>query len=436
MIQISVKRIALILALIVSIPVTFTACGEKQKEIKLASDVKQEVKDEEKNANKLVKIKDLDLGSMMYVPICWKDDENIVVTEGSEKNKNVIDFKGVHIDDINVYNVNIKTSKVDKVNTIKDALCGDVGEKDMYGNFLYIKDKKLWMYNTIENTQKSIYDLSDIIKEQKENLKITDDKELLKTIHCGFVLGSDKYIYVMAYISENDCRMRVIDIKTGAVIKGSDHSGYFPYLDNVRGNYSWVYNKAKDSFYISSIYYDFIYQCKLGEPNSLKRIETVGGQIFDISEDGNDIYLNSIYKKGKGKKSIVKYDIQKDKVTVIASENMNIGDKNHISIFEDVHINNSKHSIGYGVQNAVFEPDNKSLSKMQTNSFIGDFDGKEIKNARMLPVEQLDNKNYGSSIMFNKKEDGFIYTVHYFDYNSKDDVTTLYKAKSYIYQIK
>lgn len=434
MIQISVKRIALILALIVSIPVTFTACGEKQKEIKLASDVKQEVKDEEKNANKLVKIKDLDLDNMMYVPICWKDDENIVVTEGSEKNKNVIDFKSVHIDDINVYNINVKTSKVDKINTIKDAICGEVGEKDMYGSFLYIKDKKLWMYNTIENTQKSIYDLSDIMKEQKESLKITEDKELLKRIHCGFVLGSDKYVYVMADINGTNCSMKVIDTKTGAVTKGLVNSGYFPYLDNVRGNYSWVYNKNNDSFYITSIFYNVIYKCKFGENTSLKKIKTVGGQIFDISEDGNEIYLNSIYKKGE--KSIVKYDIQKDKVTVIASENMNIGGKNHISIFEDVHINNSKHSIGYGVQNVVFGSDNKSLSKMQTTSFIGDFDGKEIKNARMLPVEQLDNKNYGSSIMFNKKEDGFIYTVHYFDYNSKDDVTTLYKAKSYIYQIK
>ncbi|MBI6872014.1 hypothetical protein [Clostridium aciditolerans] len=434
MIKTNMKRIALILALIVSILVTFTACGEKQKEIKLASDVKQEVKDEEKNANKLVKIKDLDLGNMMYVPICWKDDENIVVTEGSGKNKNVVDFKSVHIDDINVYNINIKTSKVDKINTIKDALCGEVGEKDMYGSFLYIKDKKLWMYNAIENTQKSIYDLSDIMAKQKESLKITEDKELLKRIHCGFVFGSDKYVYVMAYISGSDCSMRVIDIKTGAVIKGFANSGYFPHLDNVRGNYSWVYNKNKDSFYISSIYYDVIYECKLGEQNGLKKIKTVGGQIFDISEDGNEIYLNSIYKKGN--RSIVKYDIQKDKVTVIANENMNSGGKNHFSLFEDVNVNNSKHSIGYSIQNAICESDNKTISKIQTTSFIGDFDGKEIKNARMLPVEQLDNKNNGNSIMFNKKGDGFIYTVHYFDYNSKDDVTTLYKTKSYIYQIK
>jgi hypothetical protein len=434
MIKINMKRIALILALIVSIPATFIACGEKQKEIKLANDVKQEAKDEEKNTNKILKIRDLDLGSMMYRPICWKDDENIIATGGSEKNKNAIDFKSVHVDDINIYNINVKTSKVDKINTIKDAVCGDVGQKTMYGNFLYIKDNKLWMYNTIENTQKSIYDLSDIMKNQKESLKIKDDRECLKRIHCGFVLGSDKYVYVMAYISENDCSMRVIDIKTGTVIKGFANAGYFPHLDEVRGNYSWVYNKNKDSFYISSIYYDVIYECKLGEQNGLKKIKTVGGQIFDISEDGNEIYLNSIYKKGN--RSIVKYDIQKDKVTVIANENMNSGGKNHFSLFEDVNINNSKHVIGYSIQNAVFDSDNKNLSKMQTNSFVGDFDDKEIKNARMLPVEQLDNKNYGSSIMFNKKGDGFIYTVCYFDYNVKDDVTTLYKTKNYIYQIK
>lgn len=428
----NMKKIAVILTLAISIPSTLSACGEKQKEIKLTSDVKQEMKDEEKNASKLVKVKDLDLGDMIYIPICWKDDENIIVTEGSDKNKNGIDLKNVYVDDINVYNVNIKTSKVSKLNTITDSICGEVGEKAMYGNFLYTKDNKIWMYNTTQNTQKSIYDLSEIMKDQKKNLKIKDDKELLKRIHSGFVFGSDKYVYIMALTSDGICSMRVIDTKTGSVTKGSFTAGYFPNLDSMQGMYSLAYNKNKDLFYVTSIFYNVMYECKLGDKSSIKKNKNVGGQIFDISENGNNLYLNSLYKQGK--RSIIKYDIAKDKVTEIASESMSKGGKNQVSTFDDVSANYSNNIISYGIQSGVAESDKKTISKIQSTSFIADFDGKEIKNARMLPVDQLDNKNNGNMIMLNKKGDSFIYTVVYYDY--KDDVTKLYKAKSYIYQVK
>ncbi len=197
MIKKNFKRIALLLTLAVSIPFTFTSCTDKQKEIDLSANVKQQIKDEEKNAPQLIKDKELDLGTMMYTPICWKDDENIIVTEGSEKNKNVMNINDVNVDDINVYNINTTTSKVTKINTITNALCGDIGAKDMYGNFLYIKDQKLYKYNALQNTEKVIYDLSEIMKAQRENPAIPhSDNEILKRIHAGFVLGSSKYIYI------------------------------------------------------------------------------------------------------------------------------------------------------------------------------------------------------------------------------------------------
>ncbi|NMM63107.1 hypothetical protein HBE96_10440 [Clostridium sp. P21] len=434
MLRKSVKQIALLLTLVVSIPLTFSACEQKQKEIKLTSNVKQEMKEEDKNASKLVKVKDLDLGDMMYTPVCWKDDENIIVTEGSDKNKNLMDFKSVHIDDINVYNVNIKTSKISKVNTIKDAVCGEIGQKDMYGNFLYIKDNKVCMYNTIENTQKSIYDLSEIIKEQKQKLKIQDNKELLKRIHCGFVLGSDKCIYVMALTSDGTCSMRVINTDTGGVIKGSFTAGYFPNLDNIRGLYSWAYNKNKDSFYVSSIFYNVIYECKLGEKSDIKKNKVAGGEIFDISKDGNTLYLNSIIKKNK--KSIIKYDMEKNKAIELINDAVEDKGKNQQSVFENISINYDKSIISYSVQSFMIESDNKNSYKIQATSFIGDFDGKEIKNSRRLPLEQLDKNGNGNAIILNKRGDSFIYLVTYFDYNAKDDVTKLYKTKSYVYQIK
>ncbi|AKN29725.1 hypothetical protein Ccar_02225 [Clostridium carboxidivorans P7] len=434
MIRKSMKQISLFLALVLSIPLTFSACEQKQKEIKISSDVKQEMKNEEKNASKIVKIKDLDLGNMIYTPICWKDDENIVVTDGGSKNNNEIDVENINMGDINVYNVNIKTSKDSKVNTIKDAVCGEVGSKDMYGNFLYMKDNKVCMYNAIENTEKSIYDLSSIIKEQKENLKIKDEKELLKRIYCGFVLGSDKCIYVMAQTSDINCSIRVINTKTGKVTEGSFPVGYFPNLGNVQSLYSLAYNKNKDIFYVTSIYYNFIYECKLkGEKSIIRKRTNAAGQIFDISEDGNDLYLNSLYYK-KGKMGIIKYDMEKDKVTEITSDYMDKNGKSQISLFVDVAANYNNNIIGYSINNTVYEKDNKTVSKIQATSFIGDFDGKEIKNNVMLPVEQMEDKNNNNRIMINKKGDSFIYTVLYSDY--KDNIIKMYKMKSYVYQVK
>ncbi|WPC40392.1 hypothetical protein [Clostridium sp. JS66] len=432
MIRKNMKQISLFLALVLSMPLTFSAC--EQKEIKISSDVKQEMKNEEKNTSRLVKIKELDLGDMIYEPICWKDDENIIVTEGGYKNNNEINLENINMRDINVYSVNIKTSKASKVNTIKDAVCGEVGSKDMYGNFLYIKDNKVCMYNAIENAEKSIYDLSSIIKEQKENLKIKDEKELLKRIYCGFVLGSDKCIYIMAQTSDTNCSIRVINTKTGKVTEGSFAVGYFPNLGNIQSLYSLAYNKSEDIFYVTSIYYNVMYECKVeGEKSIIRKHTNVAGQIFDISEDGNDLYLNSLYYK-KGKRSIIKYDMAKDKVTEITSDYMGKNGNNQISLFVDVAANYNNNIIGYSINNAAYEKDNKTVSKIQSTSFIGDFDGREIKNNVMLPVEQMEGKNNNNRIMINKKGDSFIYTVLYFDF--KDSIIKMYKMKSYVYQVK
>lgn len=434
MIRKNMKQISLFLALVLSMPLTFSACEQKQKEIKISSDVKQEMKNEDTNASKIVKIKDLDLGDMIYTPICWKDDENIVVTDGGYKNTNEINLENINMGDINVYSVNIKTSKASRVNIIKDAVCGEVGSKDMYGNFLYIKDNKVCMYNAIENTEKPIYDLSSIIKEEKGNLKIKDEKELLKRIYCGFVFGSDKCIYVLAETNNHTYSIRVINVKSKKVTEGSFVKRFFNNFGNVQNLYSLAYNKNKDTFYVTSIYYNVMYECKLeGEKSTIKENSAVGGQIFDISEDGNDLYLNSAYYK-KGKRSIIKYNMEKNKVTEITSDYMSKGGKNQFSVFADVAANYNNNIIEYSVNNAVYEKDNKNVSKIQATSFIGDFDGKEIKNSVMLPVEQIEGKNNNNRVIINKKGDNFIYTVLYFD--SKDSIIKTYKMKGYVYQVK
>ena len=54
----------------------------------------------------------------------------------------------------------------------------------------------------------------------------------------------------------------------------------------------------------------------------------------------------------------------------------------------------------------------------------------------MLPVEKIDNKINMNDIMINKKGNSFIYTVQYFDYNSKADTIKFYKTKTYLYKIQ
>lgn len=432
MIRNNLKRVIWLLILSVSIPIFCTSCTEKQKEIDLSTDVKQQIKDEDKNAPKLVKEKELDLGSMIYSPICWKDDENFIVTEGSEKSKNAMDLNNVNVDDINIYNVNTKTSKVTKINTITEAVCGDVGKKDMYGNFLYVKDQKLYMYNVLQNIQKPIYDLSELMKELRENPAIPhDENEILKRIHAGFVLGSDKYVYIMvanmSWQKISMCDVKVIDLQSENKITWSFRGGYFPYLDTVKLNYSWAYNKSKDAFYISSSNYNVIYEFKPGDTN-LDKIEKAGGEIFDISEDGNYLYLGGAINQ---KRVIVKYDISKNKAIEILSSGTD--NKGGISMFNGVGTTNNV--IGYNVENAAIESDN-TVTKIQAVSFIGDYNGNEIKNARMLPVEKLDNKNNMNFVMLNKKGDSFIYTVAYYDYDSKAAVVKFHSIKSYLYNIQ
>lgn len=113
---------------------------------------------------------------------------------------------------------------------------------------------------------------------------------------------------------------------------------------------------------------------------------------------------------------------------------MNGPAKNQISIYKCISLNCNKNIIGYSVENDIFDNSQKNLSKSQDTSFICDFDGKSIKNPKILPVEQIDNQNSNSIIMFNSKNDSLLYTVYYFDI--KDCKIKINKVKNYIYEIK
>lgn len=430
----NMKKTILSLTLLLSITLSFIGCGKNEKEIQLSSDVKQELKDQEKNAVKLVKAKELEFGDSKYLPIGWKDDENIIVTEGDKTKDGFIDIDTNHMDNISVYNINIKTSKVSKLNTISDAICGDVGEKNLSGNFLYIKDNKLYMYNVKDNTQKQIYDLSEVIKEIKESSRndIMRNNKVLDKVHPGFIKGNDRYVSVIYSIyNQQNCKIKIIDLQTGKVTGSSWFSGFFPGIDYPEAEFRLAYSKMKNAFYMSSFNSDAIYEYRMDNSSTLRKIKNASGQIFGISEDGRELYLSSNYKNKK--KIITKYDIEKDKLTEILSDNMRGPVKNQISVYMGVSLNQNKNIISYSIKNVIFDSSYKYASKIQDTSFIGNFDGNTIKNPKIFPTEQIDNQNSFNYILFGPKGDKVLYTIYYFDF--KENKIKINKVKSFIYEI-
>lgn len=431
----NMKKTILSLTLILSMTLSFIGCDKNENEIQLSSDVKQELKDQEKSSVKLIKVKELEFGDGKYLPIGWKDDENIIATEGEKTKDGFIDIDTNDVDNINVYNINIKTSKISKLNTISDAICGDVGEKNLSGNFLYIKDNKLGMHNIKDNTQRQIYDLSEIIKEIKENSSndIARNNKVLDKVHPGFVKGSDRYVAVVySMFNQQNCKIKIIDLQTGKVTSSSCFSGFFPGIDYPESGFRLTYSKTKNTFYMSSFNSDAIYEYKMDNSSTLRKIKNASGQIFDISEDGKELYLSSNYKNKK--KIITKYDIEKDKLTEILSDNMRGPVKNQISVYKGVSLNQNKNIISYDIQNNIFDSSYKHVSKSQGTSFIGDFDGNTIKNPKLFPIEQIDNQNSFNYILFDPKGDRVLYTTYYFDL--KENKIKINKVKSFIYEIK
>ncbi len=433
----SIKMIIISLLVVASVPLSSVACKEKQKEIQLTSGIKQQLNIDEKDSLKLTKIRELNFGDKKYTPICWKDNDNIIATESVKRSSEFHEVAKAYIDDINVYNINTKTSEVSKLSTLTKAMCGDVlnccDKQGGNSSFLYIKDKKLWIYDIKENTQKEIYDLSNILK-IKRDVKGSYNKteeELLTEIHCGFVKGSDKYVYVLSKIADYDANIFIIDLSSGKVTKNVFNPGYLPGVEDGINQFSVAYSKSENKFYLSSIFYNVIYQVDTNKFVGIKKIKTTGGQFFKVSEDGNEFYLSAMNGK---KTSLLKYNIKEDKVTEILSDNMRNTSKNQISLYTVGNLNSKKNIIGYNIENATFKSNYKEFVESKTISYIANLDGTKIKNINPLPVEKIDNKNITNSVIFNEAGDKLIYTVCYYDY--KDEKVQVTNIKSYVYEVK
>jgi hypothetical protein len=422
----------------------FTGCSSRGKELELSKNVKQQLIDEENASIKLEKLKELDFGNENYYPVCWKDDENVIATSSSDNNgKHVLDIMTPTEADISIYDINVKTSQRSKLKTIEKAYCGDLGRKEFYGKFLYMKDNSLCMYNAIDNSEKVIYDLSEVIKEFKEpgfgtasNEQTMKDSDILPKIKAGFVKGSDKYVYIMSFFPDgwgDSQTLRMLDLSNGKVYKNSTLKGLFN--SNEQFTVSWLYSKISDSFYACSMYNGRLYEYSLNREQQISNLKGIKGALTDISEDGNELLLvkANYGSRLKNPTTIEKYNIKSKKLTQLIYDKTKSSDSNKISGYSGI-LFNSGSIVNYSIQNITVNTKSKKITEVEDIAYLGTYDGVKIKSAKALPLEKIDNKGNINSIIFNNKGDKFIYSVCY--YGQGEDLLTPYKTKSWVYQVK
>lgn len=433
----------LIIAVILCITTFMLAgCSSKEKEIELSKNVKQQLIDEENASIKLQKLNELDFGNEIYYPVLWKDDENIIATNSNENlSSSYEDINKQKEGDINIYNINIRTSQRTKLKTIEKAYCGDVGKQGFYGKFLFMKDNALWTYSAGDNSEKLIYDLTEAIKEFKEpgfgaasSQQTIKDSDILPKIKSGFVKGSDKYIYIMSYVSDgSDANqvLRILDLSTGKVYKNPYIKGLF---DSFEEPYvGWVYSKVSDSFYACSANKGRLYEYNLASPNKIKNVRAMKGLISDITEDGDKLLLmavNSSSAKYKNTTAIEQYNIKSKELTQLVYDKTKRSDYSKVSAYTGISINNN--IVNYDVETITINK-NKPTG-IDHITYIGNYDGSSIKNVKTMPIEKVDNKGNADSIVFNAKGDKFIYSIYYFDQG--EDYLKLSKIRSWVYEVK
>lgn len=368
-----------------------SACNNSKNDIIISDNIKEEFKKQDKDNLSISKINNSNLGYVRFGPYCWKDDEN---------------FVGIYSDDnyeINdIYNVNVKTSKATKVDTLEDVTIFTYMNYEVKNNkLIYSKNNKLWIYDLINNKSKEIWDLTEVQDEMSKY-----------GANISFVKGSDKYISIVTikkYGKEEFKNIRMLDINTGKVVKSNDMK--IPLFK------SFMYSKEKDAFYVSKgkNIYEYIYEYNLSNPNEIKKIEnTRKDYMYDcmeISDDGKYIY-SIVYDKKTNKKhrksKIVKYDILKNKFTTISDENsgylfLEFNPKTNIIIYTYV---DNEHKKAY--------------------TCIGRVKGNKIENTKRVPLEDIGEVKWNTALtMMNEKSTRFTYMVPYQKINDKDNTLRL-----------
>ncbi|OFI01378.1 hypothetical protein CLOACE_21660 [Clostridium acetireducens DSM 10703] len=365
-----------------------SACGKTKKDIVISKDVKEEFKSQDKEDIRISKINDLNTDGKNHEPLCWKDDENFIAIDIYNKFKN-----------FDIYNINIKTSKVTKVDTLKDIVLYTPMAYEINNNkLIYSNNNKLYIYDLLNNKSKEIWDLTEVKDEiSKYGASI------------NFVKGSDKYVSIITMKKQGKeyfRNIRILDMSTGKVVKSNDLK--IPLV------YTFMYSKIKDVFY--TVKMRNIYEYKLSNPNELKKVEITDKHCYDdftnISSDGRYIYcivMKDAKNKTNGTDEIFKYDLVNDKFTSMLSEE---------GKYSSLVINSNTNNIAYRYSNVDNDKSHVCIGKIKENG---------IKNIKRIPSEKVKDLSYVfEDIMMNEEGNKFIYRQVNKDKN--DSRSTLLKA--------
>ncbi|WP_432405472.1 hypothetical protein [Wukongibacter sp. M2B1] len=425
----------------ISVPVRADEVSE-EKSILISDDVKKEAKKQEMETFRLEKLKELNINGKELDPVCWKDDENIIAFRGRGDNDHTYD----------IFNININTSKVTKINTIKHVVWRTNSTILHNKKVLYLNNLRFYTYDLLNDTTKEVYDLSNLKKEieeeyrdyyinefsneagyiyyeivKRENEKdpkfnIKSDNEVVWLFDTNLVRESDKYISIITESPDDYAEtIRILNIETGEIVKSKPFRYETLSLERLNTD-GFIYNKSKDAFYMNGESRS-IYEYRLSDPNRLQEIkeikERLGNSNSFISGDEKNIYFSAMDEGGG---SIVRYNIENDKLTIISKDKPE-------GVYFDINLNSKSNIISYNYYKRPFINYND-----ESYTFIGMIDGDKIRNIQKLPVEKLyDRYHNWNTITFNESGNKFIYKVAY-NYEQGDIRDR--SVKYYVYEIK
>lgn len=453
-----IKKISCLLIIII-FSFGLAGCNNKTKELVLSNDVKKDVQQEQKNDVKLQKLNEISI-SNEYEPLYWKDDDNVIaIKQDGSKN-------------LGIYNININSAQITQVSNFNEQFLIVHSWESGIGNqetrLLYIKDCKLWLYNTGDNSSRVIYDLTKVkdeiekryanktikrtfdkngnviassiesgkTEEGAEQFKVKYDSDFYLGFGANFVKGSNKYIFLDSFDG-----LKILDLDSGKItdlnpLVAITYQGMRKQI---------LYSKTKDTFYITldklagndDNYSGTIYEFKLNKPNTLKKIaQTNGDDTATISKDSTKLYF--ITKKtssySKSRDSIVSYDTSKNAIERLFENNNS--EKSYY--FLDCNFTNGL--VVCECTDMYLQPGNN------TAIFLG-----RLTNGKLRVIDKLgqadgSDQKLSGDVLFNESGDRFIAKSVSFDKNNTTTITTGtstittiinndYKVKFYVYKI-
>lgn len=234
-----------------------------------------------------------------FIPIYWKDDDNIIATKNEEGNE------------CGIYSINLENSTIDEINTIDNTFY----IRWISNNIIpYIHNKNLWIYDAEKNTTKEIYNLNSFINEFKTEEMAESDSEIQRNLAFGGLTSSDKYIFLSGIKGEGEDPekyLKIIDSETGEVTEVIQKS------DNLLE--SIFYSKLSKKFYGFSIL-NKLYSFGIENPKVTEEINSSPGPFnltTSVDINGEFAYYSTVESVPK----FIKYDIKNNKIDQLEISN-------------------------------------------------------------------------------------------------------------------